>query len=130
MKPRRVAVGLVGAMLLAACSSSSGGSGGDWSRTYFAPREQVLEAAIEVLEREGYLVEVNREKGRISAEPSSRAGRSELVSLEVRVTRKDDRIVVDVQTRSGAASTSLTSRPRESPVQEFLFELDQRLQGG
>jgi hypothetical protein len=125
---RNPAFVLVGLMITAACSSS-GGSEDDWSRTYFAPREQVIDAAIEVLEEEGYLVEADREKGRISAEPSRSSG-AHLVSLEVRVTRKDDRIRVDVQTRSGASFSTATSRPQESPVLEFLYQLDLRMQGG
>ena len=119
---------LVGLTIIAACASS-GGSEDDWSRTYFAPREQVIDAAIEVLEEEGYLVVADREKGRISAEPSRSSG-ANLVSLEVRVTRKDDRIRVDVQTRSGASFSTATSKPRESPVLEFLYQLDLRMQGG
>ena len=119
---------LVGLTIVAACASS-GGSGDDWSRTYFAPHDLVIDAAIEVLEEEGYLVEADREKGRISAEPSRSSG-ANLVSLEVRVTRKDDRIRVDVQTRSGASFSTATSKPNESPVLEFLYQLDLRMQGG
>lgn len=119
---------LVSVALIAGCTSS-GGSGDEWSRTYFAPREQVIDAAIEVLEKEGYLVDVEREKGRISAEPSRSSG-ADLVSLEVRVTRRDDRIRVDVQTRSGESLSTMTSKPADSPVLEFLYELDLRLQGG
>lgn len=119
---------LVGLAIIAACASS-GGSGDDWSRTYFAPRDLVIDAAIEVLEEGGYLVEADREKGRISAEPSRSSG-ANLVSLEVRVTRKDDRIRVDVQTRSGASFSTATSKPNESPVLEFLYQLDLRMQGG
>lgn len=119
---------LVGLTIIAACASS-GGSGDDWSRTYFAPRDLVIDATIEVLEEEGYLVEADREKGRISAEPSRSSG-ANLVSLEVRVTRKDDRIRVDVQTRSGASFSTATSKPNESPVLEFLYQLDLRMQGG
>jgi hypothetical protein len=128
MNFRHPALVLVGLTIIAACASS-GGSGDDWSRTYFAPREQVIDAAIEVLEEEGYLVEVDREKGRISAEPSRSSGNS-LVSLEVRVTRTNDRIRVDVQTRSGASFSTAASRPQESPVLEFLYELDLKMQGG
>lgn len=124
----RAVVTLVTVMLMTGCVSS-GGSGDEWSRTYFAPRERVIDAAIEVLEEEGYLVEVDREKGRIVAEPS-RSSVGDLVSLEVRVTRKDDRIRVDVQTRSGASLSNASSRPQESPVLEFLYELDLRMQGG
>jgi hypothetical protein len=119
---------LASVVLVAGCTSS-GGSGDEWSRTYFAPREQVIDAAIEVLEEEGYLVDVEREKGRISAEPSRGSG-ANLVSMEVRVTRRDDRIRVDVQTRSGESLSTMTSKPADSPVLEFLYELDLRLQGG
>lgn len=111
---------------LVACASS-GGSSDTWSRTYFAPRETVVEAVIDVLEVEGYLVDADREKGRISAEPAH--GARNLVSLDVRVKVKGDRVLVDVQTRSGARFSSLPVKPAESPVLEFLHQLDLRMQG-
>lgn len=112
---------------LAACASS-GGSSDAWSRTYVAPRETVVEAVIDVLEVEGYLVDADRGKGRISAEPAR--GARNLVSLEVQVKVKGDRVLVDVQTRSGARFSSLPVKPAESPVLEFLHQLDLRMQGG
>ena len=109
--------------------SSSGGSTDAWSRTYFAPRDKVIDAVIDVLEKEGYLVDADREKGRVSAEPS-RSSAGNLASLVVRVTQKNDRIHVDLQTRTGASFSTLASQPAESPVLEFFHELDLRLQSG
>ena len=109
--------------------ATSGGTSDTWSRTYFAPRDEVIDAVIDVLEDEGYLVEADREKGRISAEPA-RGGGGNPVSLAVRVTRKNDRYRVDVQTRAGASFSTVTSKPAESPILEFFHELDLRLQGG
>jgi len=114
--------------LLAACASP-GGSSDDWSRTYFAPRDKVIDAVIDVLEDEGYLVDADREKGRITAEPSRSKG-GNLASLVVRVTQKNDRIRVDVQTRTGASYSTMTSTPQESTVLEFFHVLDLRLLGG
>jgi hypothetical protein len=114
--------------LLVSCSSA-GGSSDDWSRTYFASQETVIDAAIDVLETEGYLVDVDREKGRISAEPS-RGSTGNLVSLVVLIKRKNDRIRVAVQTRPGAAYSGVPSKSVEAPVLEFFHELDLRLMRG
>ena len=119
---------LMGAALIAACASS-GGSSDDWSRTYFAPRDKVIDAVIDVLEDDGYLVDADREKGRITAEPS-RSKSGNLASLVVRVTQKNDRILVDVQTRTGASYSTMTSTPQQSTVLEFFHGLDLRLLGG
>ena len=120
---------LVPAVIFLAACASSGGSSDAWSRTYFAPRDKVIDAVIDVLEDDGYLVEADRAKGRITAEPSRSSG-GKLASLVVRVAKKNDRIRVDVQTRTGASYSTLTSKPAESPVLEFFHELDMRLQGG
>ena len=53
-----------------------------------------------------------------------------LASLVVRVTQKNDRIRVDVQTRTGASYSTMTSTPQESTVLEFFHVLDLRLLGG
>ena len=113
--------------VFAACAASSGSSD-TWSRTYFAPREKVIEAVIDVLDVEGYLVDADPEKGRVSGEPGRSAGN--LVALAVTVKVKGERVVVDVQTRSGARFSSLPVKPEESPVLEFLHQLDLRMQGG
>ena len=128
MKKPNIWVSVVIAFLFASCASS-GGPSDDWSRTYFAPRDKVIDAVIDVLEDEGYLVDADREKGRVSAEPS-RGSAGSLVSLVVRVTQKNDRIYVDVQTRTGASHSTMTSRPQESLVLEFFHELDLRLHSG
>ncbi len=120
---------VVPAVIFFAACTSSGGSSDSWSRTYFAPRDKVIDAVIDVLEDEGYLVDADREKGRVSAEPS-RGSAGNLVSLVVRVTQKDDRIHVDVQTRTGSSFSTMASKPAESPVLEFFHELNLRLQGG
>ena len=120
---------LVPAVIFLVACASSGGSSDAWSRTYFAPRDKVIDAVIDVLEDEGYLVEADRAKGRITAEPSRSSG-GKLASLVVRVAKKNDRIRVDVQTRTGASYSTLTSKPAQSPVLEFFHELDMRLQGG
>jgi hypothetical protein len=115
-------------VLLTSCASS-GGSSDDWSRTYLAPREQVIEAAIAVLEDSGYYVEADREKGRIAAEPPGHGG-EKLAPLAVRVTQKKDRIVVDVQTRAETSFSLMGSKPVEEPILAFLHELDLRLRSG
>lgn len=113
---------------MASCTSS-GGSSDDWSRTYFAPRDKVIDAVIDVLEDEGYLVDTDREKGRITAEPS-RGKSGNPASLVVRVTQRNDRSRVDVQTRTGASYSTMTSNPQDSTVLQFFHDLDLRLLGG
>ena len=126
MKHRRVWFSCVVTVFLASCTTS-GGESDAWSRTYFAPRDKVIEAAIDVLEDEGYLVEADREKGRIIAEPPRSAGN--LAALVVNVRPQGDRILVDVLTRSEASYSRMTSNSTESAVLEFLHELDLRLEG-
>ena len=120
---------LTAAFLFLVACATSGGTSDTWSRTYFAPRDKVIDAAIDVLEDEDYLVDADREKGRISAEPP-RTSAGNLASLVVRVTEKSDRIHVDVQTRTGASFSTMSSKPTEAPVLEFFHELDLRLQSG
>jgi len=120
---------VVPAVIFVASCTSSGGSSDDWSKTYFAPRDKVIDAVIDVLEDESYLVDADREKGRITAEPS-RSKSGNLASLVVRVTQKNDRSRVDVQTRTGASYSTMTSNPQKSAVLQFFHELDLRLQGG
>jgi len=110
-----------GALLLAACTS--GDSRDAWSRTYLASRDEVVGAVIDVLEDEGYLVEADREKGRISAEPSRGRGST----LVVNVATRDGRIRVDVLTRAEASLSAVPGGPDEAPILEFLHELDVRL---
>ena len=128
MNNRRYWLLVSAVLLLAACASSSTSSDG-WSRTYLAPRDEVIEAVIDVLEDEGYLVEADREKGRISAQPMRSRG-ADLASLVVRVAQKGGRVRVDVQTRTGASYSTMTSKPADAPVLEFFHELELRLRGG
>ena len=111
-----------------AVSCLTSGTGPDaWSRTYFASREDVIEAVIEVLEDEEYLVDIDRENGRIVAEPPRSAGN--LAVLAVTVRRTGDRILVDVQTRSEVGYSTAVPRPAETAILEFLHQLDLRMQG-
>ncbi len=112
-------------MILAGCASSPD-STDSWSRSYLLPLDRVFDAAVDVLEDEGYLVDAERQAGRISAEPSrSRSQRGP--TMVVRVEEKNGRARVDVQTRMGAERSTTTSSGDGAAVLEFLFELDQRL---
>ena len=124
---RQCRIPLAAIVLFVSCTSTGDGSSA-WSKTYFAPRDKVIGAVIDVLEVEGYLVDADREKGRISGEPGRSAGN--VVALAVTVKVKGERVVVDVETRSGARFSSLPVKPEESPVLEFLHQLDLRMQGG
>ncbi len=125
MKSRQILVGVGLAILLVSCASN-GGSPEGWSRTYLATLDRVFDTAIDVLEEEDYLVEADRQKGRISAEPSSSKG-SGFAALDVRIMQTNARVRVDVLARTGAAYMTMTSRPSEAAVLEFLHELEQRL---
>ena len=118
---------LASSSILFACASTSDPSS-SWSRSYLAQRDAVIDAVVEVLEDEHYLVEVDRESGRVAAEPSRAAtgGRSNLV---VRIQPRKGRMAVDVQTRSGPESSQRAGKPAEAQVLEFLHELDMKLQG-
>jgi hypothetical protein len=88
----------------------------------------VFDAVVDVLEDDGYLVEANREAGRISAEPA-RSDRGMDPSLAVRVFEKAGRVRVDVQTRSGANDAMTRGSRVEISIVEFFHELELRLQG-
>lgn len=92
------------------------------------PRERVFETVLEVLEDEGYYVDVDAESGLIEAEPEA-AARARKPVLAVRVAVKANRTVVDVQTRSGASPTQMVSKRTDAAVLELLHALDRRLQG-
>lgn len=128
MKTHAILMIAVVTALLTSCSSAGGSSDG-WSRTYFAPQNAVFDAAIDVLESEGYLVDADRDKGRISAQPS-RSSAGNLASLVVLIKRKNDRIRVDVQTRPGPTFSAVPLQPDEAPVLEFFHQLDVRLKSG
>ena len=85
-----------------------------------------MDAVVDVLEDEQYLVEANRKSGRITAEPSRSRDKAGPV-LTVTVDEKKGRISVDVQTSLGHDRTTTTSTRDQSAVLEFLHALDQRL---
>jgi hypothetical protein len=117
-----------GALLFLSACTSGGDSSSSWSRTYLAPLDAVIDAAVDVLEDEHYLVDLNRDAGRIDAQPSrEKTGRR--VNLMVRVVEKKGRVQVDVQTRSQMDGDLRSGRLDEAPVLEFLHELDLRMQG-
>jgi len=127
MKAFRTAFGLGALLFLSACTSG-GDASSSWSRSYLAPRDKVIDTVIEVLEDEQYLVDVNREAGRIEARPSrSKAGRK--VHLMIRIDERKSGVVVDVQSRSGMDGDLRSVRLDQAPVLELLHELDLRMQG-
>jgi hypothetical protein len=118
----------LGALLYLSACTSGGDSSSSWSRSYFAPRDKVIDAVVDVLEDEHYLVDLNRDAGRIDAQPSrEKTGRK--VHLMIRVVEKKGRVQVDVQTRSQMEGDLRSGRLDEAPVLEFLHELDLRIQG-
>jgi len=125
MIPKEIAVAFFCALTVAACTTT-GDSSSSWSRSYVAQKERVLDAVVEVLEDENYLVDVKDGGGRVDAEPS-RAGGPGRAILVVRVEEKNGRIRVDVQSRVGVDSTGRPGTQVEGQVLEFLHELDLRL---
>ncbi len=118
----------LGLLLFLFACTSGGDSSSSWSRSYLAPRDKVIDAVVDVLEDEHYLVDLNREAGRIDAQPSrEKTGRR--VRFMVRVEEKKGRVQVDVQTRSQMDGDMRSGRLDEAPVLEFLHELDLRMQG-
>ena len=127
MISRQIWTGAALAILLASCASDGRLPDG-WSRTYLASFDKVFDAVIDVLEEEDYLVDDDREKGHISAEPSRSKG-SGFAALEVVVSQTGARVRVDVLARTGAAYATMTSTPSEAAVLEFFHELEVRLRG-
>ena len=118
----------LGVLLFLSACTSGGDSSSSWSRTYLAPRDKVIDAVVDVLEDEHYLVDLNPDAGRIDAQPSrEKTGRK--VRLMVRVEEKKGRVQVDVQTRSQMDGDLRSGHLDEAPVLEFLHELDLRMQG-
>jgi hypothetical protein len=118
----------LGLLLFLFACTSGGDSSSSWSRSYLASRDKVIDAVVDVLEDEHYLVDLNRSAGRIDAQPSrEKTGRR--VHLTVRVEEKKGRVQVDVQTRSQMDGDMRSGRLDEAPVLEFLHELDLRMQG-
>lgn len=117
-----------GALLLLSACTSGGEVSSSWSRSYLAPRDAVIDAAVDVLEDEDYLVDPNHKTGQIDAQPArGKTGRR--VHLMVRVEEKKGRVQVDVQTRSQMDGDMRSGRLDEAPVLEFLHALDLRMQG-
>ncbi len=120
---------IVVAILMVAITgcTSSGTSSDSWSRSYLLPSDRVIDAVVDVLEDENYLVDIDRKAGRITAEPSrSRTQGGPILTVRVD-QKKDGRVRVDVQTRSGTQGATTGSNRDQTAVLEFLHELDQRL---
>jgi len=118
----------LGALLFLSACTSGGDSSSTWSRSYLASRDAVIDAVVDVLEDEDYLVDLNRDAGKIDAQPArGKTGRR--VRLTVRVEEKKGRVRVDVQTRSQMDGDMRSGQLDEAPVLEFLHELDLRMQG-
>lgn len=114
-------------LISVACTSSEEASS-SWSRTYLAPRDKVIDTVVDVLEDEHYLVEADRQSGKIEALPSrEQTGRR--AHLVVRIEERKDGVRVDVQTRSQMEVDLRARQLDEGPVLEFFHELDLRMQG-
>ena len=119
---------LLGTLLFLSSCTSGGDSSSSWSRSYLASRDAVIDAVVDVLEDEDYLVDLNRDAGRIDAQPArEKTGRR--VHLMIRVKEKKGRVQVDVSTRSQMDGDRRSGQLDEAPVLEFLHELDLRMQG-
>ena len=119
---------LLGALLFLLSCTSGGDSSSSWSRSYLASRNAVIDAVVDVLEDEDYLVDLNRDAGRIDAQPArGKTGRR--VHLMIHVKEKKGRVQVDVSTRSQMDGDRRSGRLDEAPVLEFLHELDLQMQG-
>ena len=114
-----------GILTVVACTSTIP-SDDSWVRTYLASRDRVIDAVVDVLEHEEYLVEPDRKAGLVHAESSRRRSGQGLV-LEVRIREKGDRIHVDVQARWGVAESAAAVDRMDAPIREFFHELDVRL---
>ncbi len=124
---RRAILAAVGVCALAGCASSTDSSD-SWSRSYLAPIDRVFGAVTDVLEDDGYLVEVDRSKDQITADPP-RNSRGLSPSLAVKVVEKSGRVLVDVQTRAGSNDSVTRGSQVNILIVEFFHELELRLQG-
>ena len=123
---RLVVTGVVFSGLIACTSSNN--TGDLWSRSYIAPFERVVDAVIDALEDEGYLVEADRENGRITAEPS-RNSPGQQPALGIKVVGKRGKVLVDGQTPAGVSDSMPRGSRSETSIVEFFHELELRLQG-
>lgn len=124
---RRLSFSAVFLIGLAGCASSTD-SADSWSESYFASVDRVFDAVIDVLEDDDYLIDEDRTTGRITAEPS-RNSRGLSPSLAIKVVAKEERVLVDVQTRAGINDSVTRGSQIEVRIVEFFHELDLRLQG-
>ena len=115
-------------LLPSVACTSSGEAPGSWSRSYVAPRDRVIDTVVDVLGDQDYLVEVDREAGRIEAQPSREQGGRQ-TDLVVRVEERKDRVWVDVQSRSQMDRDLRSQHVEQGPILEFFHELDLRMQG-
>ncbi len=118
--------GVLGILVLGGCGST-GDPGTPWSRSYALPEDVVFDAVVEALDGEGYRLEIDRERGRVLAEPGRDSSPSG-ATLTVGVTAKRERVIVDVQVRADAQQRAVP-RSTDAAVREFLYALDAHLQG-
>jgi hypothetical protein len=115
-------------LALAACSSVVPEGGDPWSASYVKDVERVWAAIHQTLDGLGYVVEEeDRGDGRVrAAQVSDRP--YEGVVLRIDLVRKAEVVDVHVRPSGGAARPVGDHRGRDEAVQEFLSELDRRLE--
>ena len=115
-------------LALAACSSVVPEGGDPWSASYADDDGRVWAAIHQTLDTLGYVVEEeDRSDGRIrAAQVSDRP--FEGVALRIDQVRKAEVVHVHVRPSGGAAVPVGDHRGRDQAVQEFLSELDRRLE--
>ena len=115
--------------VLSACTGVGQGGGDSWSRSYLTTYDRVFEATLDALEASGfYLDTVDKERGKVRAESSARRPDLE-ASLFVDVSRRDDRIWVEVMARGPGTEDGYRPDRFSFVVHDFLSELDARLEG-
>ena len=123
-----VLAGAAVVLALAACSSAVPEGGDPWSASYAEDDGRVWAAIHTTLDALGYVVEEeDRSDGRIrAAQVSDRP--YEGVVLLIDQVRKAEVVHVHVRPSGGATVPVGDHRGRDQAVQEFLSELDQRLE--
>ena len=115
-------------LALPACSSVVPEGGDPWSASYAEDVERVWIAIHHTLDALGYVVEEeDRGDGRIRAAQASDRP-YEGVMLRIDLVRKPEVVHVHVRPSGGAAGPVGDHRGRDEAVQEFLSELDRRLE--
>lgn len=126
---RLVALGalVTAATCVIACRSGAS-AGGDWSRSYVRPGEQVWNAVLDTVTDEGFVVdEADRERGRITATGGdSRMWREAL--LEISVRARGEVVQVAVSGRMGN-DPGADIRRLDQLVRTLLASLDEHLLG-